>query len=339
MTEKKFNYSQLKYSAIIDYFLFKNFSVSQKKQYLIDNELFFTSDKNYSKRENSFYLENINSFGLTILHQKITYDIQKDIIDEYINFFDMSFNELFNGYYQGDVLSSNKIDLEKLLTKKEKIKYLKKLYKNSIKSLNNKKELDFIKISNEDEAFIKIKQFFLHQNPKDILDYLLGISFPENGTESFNYCSKLWISRKILCFCTKNIEALNILKNASKNKEEEKTKSSSGTETKDPSNYPTIFKNIKSENIFKKFLHELNAVDKNNKPVSRKFQPLCHAFYKISTDKDFKDQNVFKYNVDKNDFIKNMINIEYDLDIDRLSNGSSHEPAVQEFFEEDSNFT
>ncbi|PQJ76400.1 hypothetical protein [Polaribacter glomeratus] len=340
MEVKKFNYSKLKYFGIIDFNLFENLSIFKKKQLLIDYKLFFISNKNYSKNKNSFYLENVASFNIIILHQAITYQINYDIVDEYINYFTMSFNELLNGYYEGDILLSNKIDLEKLLTIKQKNKYLKKVYQNSIKFIKNKEELDFIKIPNDTDAFIKIKDFTIENNPNDLLNYLLGVYFPENGSVIFDYCAKLWTIRKLLFFCTENIESLAIsdVNPQKKTKKKDNRIIDSGFEDKfeKMSNYPLVFINLKTELIFKAFLKTLGAIDENNNPVNGVFQPASHAFYDsaklLEYDEIVISQKIFQVGKNKFKFIEMLIK-EYGLSktTTKLSNGKNYQNNALKF--------
>tara|TARA_R110002126_G_scaffold152203_3_gene299294 strand:- start:2312 stop:3328 length:1017 start_codon:yes stop_codon:yes gene_type:complete len=337
MKEKKFDYSKLKYNGIVDFKLFGNLSVFEKKQFLIDNKLFFAKNEKYSKCKNSYYLENIAFFGLEIFHQKKIYQLNKDIRNEYLDYFIMSFDELIHSYHNGDPVSKYKSEKEKKLTTNGKIKYLKKLYKNTIKPIKSEEELDFLQISDDNDAFNKIKKIIIHNQPQDILDYLLGICFPENGTTSFDYCANLWIVRKILSYCTENIKSLTNSDINSKKNLPSKNKSTIQKEIEKPSKYPLVFKTLKSEEIFKRFLLETNAIDSKHNPINRKFKPLCHAFFNVSSETEFKENNIFKYNCQKKDFIA-MLNKEFKTKFDKLSSGGKHEDKAQEYYRIKSNF-
>lgn len=195
--------------------------------------------------------------------------------------------------------------------------------------LELKDEYVYMYLSNEYVSYYKIPPFDQWIKILD-LEYLI------------NHCKKdleklsSEINQKLL-FNTKSLNENHVLNKIEEQKEKEHTENNIKTQENIESNYPLVFKNLKSENIFKKFLLHANAVDSNFNAIDRKFFPPCDAFFTVSLEYDFKKFNVFKYNVDKQDFV-NMINKEFKKNITKLSDGKKHQHIAQEFYSDKSNF-
>ncbi|MDP2525636.1 hypothetical protein [Maribacter dokdonensis] len=105
------------------------------------------------------------------------------------------------------------------------------------------------------------------------------------------------------------------------------------------SNAPFIINNIKNnqifENGFDEILHyilvETNAIDKNNSPVKRKFQPICHAFYMLNKDETFA---LFKKTSTLSEYIEYLNNPEvYNAMLknnSKLSSGQNYYETVKD---------
>lgn len=89
------------------------------------------------------------------------------------------------------------------------------------------------------------------------------------------------------------------------------------------------------ENGFDEILHyilvETNAIDKNNRPVNRKFQPICHAFYMLNKDETFP---LFKKTSTLSEYIEYLNNPEvYNAKLknnSKLSSGQNYYETVKD---------
>lgn len=101
--------------------------------------------------------------------------------------------------------------------------------------------------------------------------------------------------------------------------------------------HSSIFeKNI--ANLLHHILKETNAIDENNKARKGKFQPICHAFYKLSKEISFK---LLKSNTTLKEYIEYLNNPKlYDAKIkssSKLSLGQNHYEKVKELIKINTN--
>lgn len=87
-----------------------------------------------------------------------------------------------------------------------------------------------------------------------------------------------------------------------------------------------IFRTIESQQWFHDTLKSMGALEEDNTPKKRKFQPICHAIYYSDDCK----KKIFRYNLELKDFIL-FLNNEFKTNINsKLSTGYRHVGEVEE---------
>jgi hypothetical protein len=292
---------------IINFEIFENLSDEEKDKYLISKKIYLEYDDTNNRIYNFSVNEKPYSLNITKEIKEKAYHINFDLIDE---FFDFMFKHSFNSESEIEDLN---FFLEKKLDKKNRLKFLKKQFKKSLKMIESNPEYRIL--FKQDYVLVFGKTFFLtnelkthimyHQDfTQMLLSHLCGYCTMESMLLEKKW-SKAIIAKNIMEFCKYELEKIN--------KKIPETKPL--IETEKPSNYPLVFINLEKENLFKKYLKNIKAIDKNNKPVKSVFQPACNAFFKnakaMQNDKIITSEQIFQTGRNENKFIAMLINEKY----------------------------
>lgn len=258
------------------------------------------------------------------------------------------------------------IELELAFNKKDKIKSLKKCYnyhKKKLKSI----ELSYYYFLPDNEFKKDIKYYITkldnptfhnyYFSPKKQLNKMLYNGFKEFfynemtndknliknyiTTDSFRYaeyqCFKDWSniekSYEMIRYIKKQLKDIEDISSVDKKEKSNNTtmlkQGKDAPETIDNDNYfSNVFNSLKSENVLLNVLINFNAINENNEPIKRKFQPPCEAFFRVANTEKY---SIFKGNVFLMDYIQ-FLNDKFNTKIGRkLSNGEKHESKVKEF--------
>jgi hypothetical protein len=295
---------------IIDIEQFEKLNNDEKDKYLINKKIYLEYDDSNNPTYNFPLNKKEYLFNLTKKVNTKAYHINFELIN---NFFDYLFKHYLNSESEIEDL---KFYLEKKLDKKSSLKFLQKKYRKNLKIIEANPEYRLL--FKKDYVLVFGETFFLTNELKTHIMYNEGFTqmllshLCGYGTMESMLLVKKWskaiIAKNIMEFCKYELKKIN--KN---NKKISETKPKNKTEK--PSYYPLVFINLEKENLFKKYLKSINAIDKNNKPVTGVFQAACNAFFKnakaMQNDKFITSEQIFQTGRNENKFIAMLINEKY----------------------------
>ncbi|MDX6747897.1 hypothetical protein SHK09_13955 [Polaribacter sp. PL03] len=316
---------------IIDIEQFEKLNNDEKDKYLINKKIYLEYDDSNNPTFNFSPNKKEYLFNLTKKINTKAYHINFELIDI---FFDFMFKHYLNSESEIEDL---KFYLEKKLDKKSRLKFLEKKYRKNLKIIESNSEYRLL--FEKDYVLVFGETFFLTNELKTHVVYnegftqMLLLHLCGYGTMESMLLVEKWskaiIAKNIMEFCKYELEKTN------KKIPENKTK----IETEKPSNYPLVFINLEKENLFKKYLKSIKAIDINNKPVKNVFQPACNAFFKnakaMQNDKIMTSEQIFQTGRNENKFIAMLINENYlPKTTTKLSNPKNYNNIAINFIKE-----
>ncbi len=296
---------------IIEEKKFFNYSQNKKEKFLLENKIYIPRDLKdphwlyeieYSDEADEF-------FFISDLNDLVTREILRYC--ENYSGFQLGYNEYEKRIKRIINMTLDNVDKEKIIREEHDIYF-------NILNDNYLTEEYFDESIKGDDMFGCVT---LHGIEEDTVYKFITSKHPYLGGDSpIIDCKKIKKSIKILKFLKEEMAKI-------KDSKEEKVYKPKPT-TPLPFN-DKIFRTIEAQDWFFNTLNKMGAIEDHNKPIRRKFQPICSAiFYSISCKK-----HILKYGLKLQDLI-NFLNKEFKTKIKtKLSVGHLHEDEVSKNIE------
>lgn len=330
----------LKYINILNYYEFEKLSSIEKYQLLIERKVIIKKNK-----IKPFFICVYDSvpipyneiefdFDNYMQYKGYDYRINQDIINEYYDYLYARIEKesIYTDTYHESHRISNKINL--LINKKKIKKILTKHHDRHATILSNHGvNNEYLNSDCIQTQWSNWKDFITDGFENELFSYISGKPINNRKSNIIQIWTKVCESTSVLNYCKWELNKLNNIP-----KIEIKEDLASNKSIKE-SNYPLVFINLEKENLFKKYLKDIIAIDKNNKPVKGVFQPACHAFFKnaknMQNDKIIISEQIFQTGRNENKFIAMLINENYlPKTTTKLSNPKNYNNIAINFIKE-----
>lgn len=321
----------LKYKKIIDLEQYKILNCNEKKEYLINNNIFIIHRCYQSFNGELLQNDNFSEFSNFFNYNNNYYQLNEIIENEFYDYLYQNI-EVISILSDDPLRVFRSIDfkLNYLLNIEQKLLFLQKEYEENFKIF-----LSFTHFHPEgrnDNPYMKDgsgmteywKYFITEHFEAELFEYFTtgNVKFPKKDPSKnedigiIEHWSNMFISKKTMDYCKALIDHFeenrnnNIIKNFP---------------SKKPSNinqnqyFSRVFKTEEAENILHETLKEFNVINKDDLADSG-FQVICSSFWKVANYITPK-QYIFKENVKKSFFIDHL-NEKYKAYIKETSKGS-----------------
>lgn len=291
---------------------YDNFIQKEKEKYLIENNIYVP----YENLDQPFYNHPDENGNILLEDFFSSHHVNNIVLREMVDWFveiGSDFKTEFEDYKER--IHSN---INRALDNSDKVRVIRNEHEKHSDFLSEKHYSveDFYSINTRDgDLYDCIRSFSIYESL--VLEYISD-GFPFLSTEyPFKDCDEIKYNLEVLKFLK---EEMNKITSSNK----EKVYKPEFT-TSLPFN-DEIFRTIESQNWFYETLKKMGAIETDNTPKKRKFQPICHAiFYSLDCKK-----KIFRYNLELKDYIL-FLNSEFDTNINsKLSIGYRHVDEVEE---------
>jgi len=294
---------------------YDNFTQKEKEKYLIENNIYVP----YENLDHPFFNqpnENGKTFRDSFFSSHYVSNIVlREMVDWFVEI-GSDFKPEFEGYKERIHSSINRA-----LDNSDKERVIRNEHEkhSDFLSEHHYGVEDYYSINTKDgDLYDCIQSYSIDESL--VLEYVID-GFPHLSTEyAFKDCDEVKYNLEVLKFLKKEMNKIT----GSKEEKVYKPKSTTPLPFND-----RIFRTMESQNWFYDTLNKMGAIEDYNKPIRRKFQPICSAiFYSISCKK-----HILKYGLKLQDLI-NFLNKEFKTKIKtKLSVGHLHEDEVSKNIE------
>jgi hypothetical protein len=329
----------LKYLNVFNYYEFEKLNYIEKHELLIEKKVILKENKTSHRficvhdSVPIIYNEIKFDFNNYMQYKGYDYIINPDIINEYYdylyariekeNIYSDTFNETHRISKKINLLNNNK-KIKKTLTKLHD--------KHATILSNHEVDNDYLNSDCVQIQWSNWKHFITDNFENELFSYISGKPLNIKNSTIIQIWTTACESTSVLNYC--KIE-LNKLNNTPITEIKENLTSIKSIKE---SKYPLVFINLEKENLFKKYLKNIGAIDKNYKPVKGVFQPACDGFFRsakdMQNDKIITSEQIFQTGKNENKFIAMLIKENYlPKTTTKLSNGKNYKNIALNFIE------